>query len=200
MQLDQNPISIDYLNQIAPDEKKPGMNNKLFLMILGGALLVSAILVVVLASSSASVPSSVQTLALRLETIQEIAKDSQKTIKSSELRGLNSNLEIYLTNANRDFAEPLAKNNIDLKKIDKDIIAKENGDKLIAKLDDARLNATFDRTYASEISYQLDTISVLMEKSYKATSSTSLKEFLDGSNKDLQSLRKQFSEFNAANG
>ena len=94
----------------------------------------------------------------------------------------------------------MTNNGIDLTKIDKNVIDKENGSELTKKLEDARLNAVFDRTYAREMTYQLATVDSLMNQVYKSTKSTSLKTFLESSNSNLQSLKKQFSEFNATNG
>jgi len=196
MQPNQPQMPIDYLNQIAPEQKKPGVNTKLFLGIIVGAVVLVIILIIAIASSGKT--DSLLTLALRLEATQKIADDAQKDLKSSSLRTSNSSLLVYLTNTNRNIAEPLAKNNIDIKKIDKKIIAKESGAELTAVLDDAKLNAVFDRTYAREMSYRLEKISVLMATSYKKAKSASVKTFLETSDKDLQLLKKEFAEFNAS--
>lgn len=202
MNPEQNQYPIDYLNQIAPETQKPGMNNKFFFMLIGGGLLV-AIIVGILALNSGGnngPTQKMQTLAARMTTLQEIANSSQKTIKNGQLRTTNSTLAIFLTNANRDIADPLAKNNVDIKKIDKVILAKESGEKLKQTLEDARLNATFDRIYAREMSFQLDTVGALMKDIYKNTSSKSLKEFLEATDTNLQPIIKQLADFNAANG
>lgn len=193
----QSPYSIDYLNQIAPETKKPGMSNKLFLFAIGGGLLL-AIIVGILALSSGSGPTQkMQTLAARLTTLQTISDKAQKNIKSGDLRSTNSGLTILLTNANRDIVEPLAKNSVDIKKIDKTIATKEDGSKLTQTLEDARLNAVYDRTYAREMSYQLDTVAALMKELYTSSNSKSFKEYLVETDKNLQPIKKQFYEFNA---
>ena len=87
-----------------------------------------------------------------------------------------------------------------MKKLDKEIVTEEANEKLIQRLEDARLNAVFDRVYAREMNYQLDTVVTLMKKIYKQTKSKSLREFLVNSEKNIQPLKKQLSEFNAANG
>lgn len=196
-----NQYPVDYLNEIAPQQKKPGLSNKMFLAIVGGGILLAAIVGIVALSGGGGGPKEkMQTLAARLTTLQTIASDAQKKIKSGELRSTNSNLTIFLTNTNRDIIEPLGKNGIDIKKLDENIVAREAGTELTEDLEDARLNAVFDRTYAREMSYQLDTVSVLIRDIYESSNSSSFKTFLENTDDNLQPLRDQFSDFNAANG
>jgi hypothetical protein len=195
----QSPYSIDYLNQIAPEQKKPGMSNKLFLVIAGGALLLAMIVgIFALTGGGAGGPTQkMQTLAARLKTLQTVSDKAQKNIKSGELRSSNSSLTLFLTNANRDVVAPFSKNGVDIKKIDKNITTKEAGTDLTKRLDDARLNAVFDRTYAREMGYQLDTVGALMKDIYTNSNSKSLKEFLVTTDNNLLPIKKQFKEFSA---
>jgi len=193
---------VDYLNQISTQQQKPGITNKRFLMLIGGAALLVLIAVIfMIASSGGTSPKEkMQTLAARLLTLQTVASDAQANIKSGDLRDTNSNLTIFLTNTNRDIAEPLAESGIDVEKLDEKIVTQESGEALTADLEEARLNAVFDRTYAREMSYQLDTVSVLIREIYNSTKSTSFKSFLENTNTNLEPLREQFSNFNAADG
>lgn len=197
----QPQYSIDYLNEIAPPPQKQGMSNKLFLFAVGGGLLLAISVGLMLLTGGGGGPKEdMQTLAARMQTLQVIASDSQKTIKNGDLRSTNSNLSILLANANRDITEPLMNNDVDVKKLDKTIMAKESGEELKQTLEDARLNAVFDRTYAREMAYQLDTLAALMKEIYTSTKSKSLKDFLLNTDKNLQPIKKQFTDFNAANG
>ncbi|HEU5121654.1 MAG TPA: hypothetical protein VFT59_02320 [Candidatus Saccharimonadales bacterium] len=192
----QNQYPIDYLNQIAPQQPKQGLSSKLFFLLIGGGVLLAIVVGFFLLNSGSGGPKEkMQTLAARMITLQQIASDSQRNIKSGSLRATNSSLTIFLTNANRDIAEPLLNNNIDVKKLDQGIVTKEDGAELKETLNDARLNAMFDRTYAREMAYQLDTIAVLMGDIYERTNSKSLKDFLLKTDGDLQPIKKTFSEF-----
>lgn len=187
--------SIDYLNQISPQapRKQP---NKLFAIIGIGVILLILVFVIIGFAQLSSAPSNkLQTLAARLTTLQSVAEKSQANIKSNQLRGTNSSLTLYLTNANRDIVAPLASNNVDIKKLDKEIVAKEKGTKLSSTLEDARLNALFDRTYAREMSYQLNTVILLMDDVSKSTSSKSLDDFIATTKANLEPVKTQFSEF-----
>lgn len=192
---------IDYLNQIAPQEKKPSLDNRKFFIFIGAGLLLAIIIGIFALSSGGNSPTEkMETLAARLQTLQSVSGKAQPNIKNSSLRSTNSSLTLLLTNANRDIVEPLKNNDINVQRLDKKIVQAENGEKLSAKLEDARLNAVFDRTYAREMSYQLDTTRVLMKDIYAKTNSKSLKSFLDATDKNLSPINKQLKDFNAGNG
>ena len=200
MNPEQNQYPIDYLNQIAPQQKKPVMNTKIVIALIAGGLLVAVIALFALNSGGAGPVQKMQTLAARLQTLQAVSSKAQKSIKSGDLRSINSNLTIYLTNTNRDIVGPLGKNGVDIKKLDKSIVAAEKGEKLSQTLENARLNATFDRTYTREMSYQLDTIAALMQDIYHSSNSKTLKDFLTTTDGNLQPIKKQLAGFNAVNG
>lgn len=197
---ENNQAPIDYLNQIAPAQHKPRFTKRsLVIMIIGISLVVALFIGVVLslAGKSGSSQTNMQTLTARLQAMQEVSDKSQDTIKSSSLRGINSNLKIFLTNANHDITTPLAANGINIKKLDKTIIAKEKTDKITTDLENARLNAVFDDTYAREMTYKLTTVSLLMDQIYRQTKSASMKEFLVKTDANLQPIKKQLEAFNA---
>jgi predicted outer membrane protein len=196
----QNQYPVDYLNQIAPQQKTPTVNNKLVFGLIGGIILVAIIAVFALSSGGSGPTERMQTLAARLLTLQKVSSESQKSIKSGVLRSTNSNLSLYLANTNRDIAEPFSKNNVDVKKIDKEITDKESGEKLRKTLEDARLNAVFDQTYAREMTFQLETITALMTQISSSSKSKSLNDFLAATEQNLKPLKEQLSTFNAATG
>ena len=168
-------------------------------LLIGVVLTIVISFLVFISNASGGPKADMQMLAIRMQALQKIADTSQKNIKSSSLRGVNSNLKSFLSNANRDIAEPLAANKVDIKKLDKKLVAKVEADTLKADLEDARLNATFDDTYAREMSYRLTTLSILMESIYKTSHSKSLKDFLVATDDNLQPIKKQLDEFNSTN-
>ena len=190
----------DYLNQIAPQAPKKALFSFGIkqIIIIGIALvvLVSALALIVSAVAGGQ-KDPVQRLSARLTATEVIATDAQANLKSSKLRSLNSNLKLYLTNTNRDIAEPLLKAGVDIKKLNKNIIAKESTEALSGRLEDARLNAVFDRTYAREMAYQLGTTMTLMSEIYNSTNSTSLQTFLKSAYDSLKPTQESFANFNA---
>ena len=206
--VDMNPdqqkqaLGVDYLNNIAAQPVKKIRLSRLQLVIGGAILTVAVFLITVLAVAALSGKSDqpLQRLAARLQTTEKIVAGAQSKLKSTELRTLNSNLKIFLTNTNRDITAPLADENINIAKLEKTIVTAEAGTDITDRLEDARLNAVYDRTYARELSYQLEKITTLIEQIKSSTSSQSLKTFLDNASLNLRPTQKALAEFNAANG
>lgn len=193
----ENPI--DYLNQIAP---KTESNNWLLSKkpLIIGLIAMAGLLIVISAFSMLSGNNaSTARLAARLSSTGTLAKNSTKNIKSTQLRATNANLSSYLTNAIRDIEPFLAKEGIKIKSIDKTIVASEATTELDTVLENARLNAIYDRTYAREMAYKLDTIITLMNKVNKNSSSKSLRQYLTTSVENLTPIKDSMSNFNADN-
>lgn len=175
------------------------MNNKLFLVLVGGGLLVALLVLILSLTNSGSGPTQKMiTFAARVQSLEKITADAQKNIKSNDLRGTNSNLTLFLTNTDQGMTTPLKNNNVDVKNLDQNIVKSEktDGDALTAKLEDARLNAVFDRTYAREMSYQLSALRSLMSSIYTSSGSKSLKDFLQTTDNTLVPIQKQLTTFN----
>jgi len=200
----QPPLQpVDYLNQISPQAPKKQLFSLTpkFLIFVGGILVILVLILVgVVNSIAASQKEPMQKLVARLATTETIAIGAQDNLKSSELRSLNSNLKIYFTNTNRDIAEPLSTVNIDVTELNESIKKAEAGEDISSRLENARLNAVYDRTYAREMAYQLATIMTLMQQIYGSTGSESLKTYLNSAYENLEPTQKALEDFNAANG
>lgn len=200
-QLSPNPVPADYLDQISGPQKQPGMSGKLFFGIIIGAvvLVVAAVLMMIAAGGSGGKQISAERLGLRLQNLQKTSENAQKNIKDTQLRALNSRLTTQLTDINREIAAPLEAADINLKKVDKSTSSRETKSttELTTKLEDARLNDTFDRDYAREMNYQLETSAIMMQTLYKSSKSKSLREFLQGSYDDFSTLQKEFAAYSA---
>jgi len=174
----QSPL--DYLNQIAPQApKRQGFGLNLKTVLIGGALLIVLVIIlaIVVNSTTSGRKTSWEQLSLRLATTEKVATSATPLIKSSQLRSYNSDLKLYLANTQRDLAAPLTALNIVPAKIDKTLVSKEAGTELTAALEDGRLNAKYDSTYAREMGYQLATILTLLKELY-GKSSASQQTFL----------------------
>jgi hypothetical protein len=192
--------SVDYLNQIAPTapKKSPFSRMQIIIGVIVAIFVVLIITLIVIVAINGN-DNPTERLAAKLATTEKIVTDAQNKLKSTELRTLNSNLKIYLANTNRDIVEPLRDVNVVVTNLDPAIVTSESGTDITDRLADASLNALYDRTYAREISYQLEIIVALMQKIYGSTSSKSLKSFLESATTNLTPTQKSFSDFNAAN-
>ncbi len=191
----------DYLNQIAVQSTKQPPNKKILILAgMGLAVVIVIIISIALTAFASHTTEYMQRLTARLMTTQTIATNAQTNIKSSDLRSLNTNLQLYLTNTLRDIDTPLKNEKIDPAKLDKTIVTSEAATDMINRLENGRLNAVFDRTYAREMAYQLDSIIALLDQVESSTGSQSLKSFIDSARTNLQPTQKAFSDFNATNG
>lgn len=195
----QNQYPIDYLNQIAaPPPKKSLFDRKLLVVIGIGVVLLVIIMVMSLLSSGSNNVDRLTHLAARLQTLQQVSQDASQNIKDSSLESTNSSLTILLANANRDALTQIDNAGGKSTSLNKTIVAEESGTDLKNELEDARLNATFDRNYARDMDYQLQTVLVLLQDINSRTNSTSLKNFLSQTYNNLQPIDKQLKAFNQA--
>ena len=169
--------------------------------LIAGVLILAIIVVTAVTSSGGGPsPSSLSAIATKFDALKVVSDDAEKKIQSSELRVINSSLNLSLTNANRDLQEPLKLQEISLKdKKNTSISAvRTEFEELDGRLEDARLNGIYDRTYAREIGYQLTTLRSDMVVLYKKTRSTSLKSALESADANLKPLAEDFSSFNGS--
>lgn len=196
----QTPL--DYLNQIAPQapkQKKLGLN--LRTVLIGGIILV--VLVIILSIAAGAIVNSRkdpwQQLSARLTTTKGIVDDASKKLKNSQIRSANSDLQLYLTNTQRDLTPQLAAQGIKVDALSDSIVAEEKRSAMIKRLEDARLNAKFDSTYAREMNYQLSTLLALYQKMYAAGGSSSQRAYLESAYDNLAPIHKSIADFSASN-
>ena len=133
-----------------------------------------------------------------MQATQSIVDSAKPNIKDTQLRELNSALDTYLTNTNRDLTPILAKHNIKVNSLSKSALKAESNANVLATLEEARLNAIYDRIYASEMAHQLDDTLVLMLKIEKSTSDSSMRTVLKTAIQSFQTTQKQFADFNTS--
>lgn len=196
----QTPL--DYLNEIAPQApKKPVFTLNFRTILLLG--LVFVVIVIIIANIGAALSNATKTpwqqYAARLTATTEIVDSSSGKIKNSQLRSLNSDLKLYLTNTQRDLATPLKQLGINPTKLPDSITKKESSAAILERLENGRLNAKYDSTYAREMSYQLATTLALLQQLYKTNVGPQTKQFLKSSYDNLAPTYKTVSEFSASN-
>lgn len=193
-------MNADYLNQIAPKPQRKSFLPKSKPVMIGiiavGFLFFITILGLLASMAGGNVGDS-ERLAARLQATQDIIQSSRPNVNNHQIRASNSVLDTYLTNTLRDLTPILAKHNINVNKLSKTTVNAESDAKILATLEDARLNATYDRIYASEMAHQLDITLILMQKIYKDTSDSSLKSVLSSAYQSMKPIQKQYEDFNA---
>jgi hypothetical protein len=198
----QQPLPSNYLDQIAPQAvKRSFFQGRARMIIFFG--LIALILVIILSITVGALTNSRkepwERLNLRLAATTEVVTSSEGKIKNSQLRSINSNLKISLTNTQRDLAAPLLTANVNVKKIPKSVITSESSEAMLTRLEDGRLNAKYDSTYAREMNYQLSNLLTLLKQLYSSSSNQSNKTFLETTYNNLEPVQKSLSEFSASN-
>lgn len=191
----------DYLDSIAAQPQVKTMNPMILWGLIGGLLLLVIIVFIAISSAGNNTSSSSLTgVAIQMQNLKTVTESSQKNIKSSELRTVNSSLTLALTNSNRDLAGPIAASDIKLKdKKNKTIAASAASTaELQQRLEDARLNAIFDRTYARELTFALKTLRSDMAVLYKSSRSSELKTALETADSNLKPIEQTFEAFNGS--
>lgn len=179
---------VDYLNTIAPQTPVKTINP----FILWGGIIAALLLVVLTVAGIANSGTGTETLLARVgatsSNLKELTDDATDSMQSSDLRSLNSNLSLVLANTNRDLSEPLAAKKINIENAKKNKAVAEVAqeyNEIRERLEDARLNGLYDRTYTREIIYQLKTLSSYMGQLYESTKDDELKTILDSNNENL---------------
>ncbi len=196
------PLPPSYLDQIAakPQKKSFLTGNPRVIAIIAGALLLLTIassITVSLVNNSRKEPWNV--LVVRLETAEKVASSASSNLKSSQLRSLNSELKLFLANTNRDLKEPLATLKIDNSTIPKSVIEEESADGILERLESARLNAAYDRTYVREMTYQISQVLLSLQQAYEVSSKVETKDYLDNTYKSLQITHQSLSNYSSTN-
>jgi predicted outer membrane protein len=198
----QQQFSPSYLDEIAPQAPKRSFmpNGKMFIVLIGiVAIVVVAILAIVANQISNSKIEPWERLSARLTTTSAIAASSDGKIKNSQLRSTNSNIKLSLTNAQRDLGAPLKTIGITATELTPSVVKSESGTEMLARLEDARLNAKYDSTYAREMSFQLANLLTLLRQLYNSSNNEMNKTFLMNTYNNFEPVQKSLSDFSASN-
>lgn len=191
-----NP-SIDYLNQIASPVPQKTMNPLVVWVAIAGFLAVIILVITLIATGGTSNKDRMTTIAAELTALQTITSEATENIQGSELRTLNSSLTLVLANVNRDSATAVSAIGATSDEKNKNVIAVNNEvADFKSKLEDARLNAIFDRTYAREMTYYLKTVRTQMANLYSSTKKQPVREFLQTTDQNLSPFVEGFENYN----
>lgn len=186
--------SVDYLNQIASPTQQSKMPKHFGLIaIILGIMVLLTVAIFIFGTLTATEETTPIDVAVRLETLETVTRDSQENLSSGDLRSINSNLTLALTNSTRELEGFLG---ADAKAVTK--LAKDNpqGAELNKTLEDANLNAVMNRTYPREMAYELEVTLLMIEELEKGNISKSFADYLAKTRADLEPLYEQLKAFN----
>ena len=204
-----------YLQQIAsPIEQKPKspigslMSGPLMKVLIGLALLAIVIIIIGTITSGSNNGNSerplVEQIQLRSNNLIKTITTYNKQLKSSSLRSTGQSLSTVLSETNRELTAILKSDySIDDSSSSASKSLKSDEDKYISAinttLENARLNANLDRTYARQMALETSLLSSLESSLLAKTSNQSLKSILVTSLNNLSPLHDSFDNFTDSN-
>ena len=167
------------------------------------AVIVVAIFAVILFSGGGTPDFSRQakTVQARLATLQSISKTQQKNLKENDISSMNATLSTSLGSMDASLTQLLKTKGIKPSTSTTSEVAKAEkiySEKLANKFNDAYLTGTLDRSYATEMVYQLTILKSQMQKLKTVSNSKSVGDFYTTNSATLDFAIKQFSEFAAS--
>lgn len=188
--------SIDYLDQLAGPTSR-GIDKKFIIIGIAGvvALIAATFLLFATPNSSPSTKSEIS-LYTTMVDVEATTSQSKRHIKSSQLAAINSNLRTSLVNATRDMSDPLTSMGQDPASLK--AAAKKppyHDDKLVATLEDARLNGIYDRVYANEINNKVLFILTYMESIEKNNSRESMQTFIKNNQSNFTEIQESIEKY-----
>lgn len=203
-QMINGQYAVDYLGGIAPQQPKPGitiagftLSKRALMVIIGGtvALLLAAMLMIFSQKPQAVSQLNESNFYSHLIRTQEITKDGKKNIKNSKLRAHNGTLQTLLVGSASEMATPLQKSGMDPKKLESEAKKPSDEDKkLLNSLNDARLNAVYDRAYVREMTHRLNTMLLMLDRIEKINSRESMQQYVKSTRPKLKDIQKAISE------
>ncbi len=196
-QMINGQYAVDYLDQVAGGSSGSKEIDKKFIFIGAGVavalLLAGALLFMRPKTVNDNKPVKLYTTLIDTE---KTTVRSGKLLKSSKLVSINGSIRTNIINAARDMEAPLTaagQKPASLKSAANK--APYHDEKFASALEDARLNATYDRVYANEINTKLKYIVLYMESIKKTTKSKKMNEFIDKNLPSMQTVQKAMDEY-----
>ena len=191
-----NPYPTDYLDTIAAPQPQKTMNKFLLFAMIGG-IIVAAVLAVIMLSSLGKKPDfSTQSAAVseRIATLQAVVDEHQKHLTDNRLRVTNATLSATLTTMSKDLTTIMTERGLKpTTKVSVTETAYET--KLQETLNDAYLLGSLDRSYPSEMAYQLSLLKTQLRRLKLQANNETVDDFYDTSLASIEQVSKEFSDF-----
>jgi hypothetical protein len=188
-------LSIDYLNQIAPQQQKTVNRFAVFGLISGMLVVVLVLFMVITNSGPPDISSQTKSLQQRIATLQSVVDSQQPHLQNNGLSAANSTLSSTLTSMSTDLATLMKAKGVKASDSTTSIATSEKkyASTLRKKLDDSYQRGTLDRVYAPQMTYELTVLRTKI-KLLKSTNgnSKSVDEFCTTSLANVDAILKTY--------
>jgi hypothetical protein len=190
-----NQFPVDYLNQIAAPVILFGGIGAFVLLAIGSLLLITAI------SSPPNFTAQARTIQARLATLETVTDQQQKRLQQNQLSSMNTTLKTSLLSMDADLATILTARG--LKTTDTALTAAKKTEQpyltsLTSTLNDSYLTGTLDRTYATQMAYELTILESKFQTLKSSANSTSVTDFYNRNIPTLNTAIDSFSSFTSS--
>lgn len=187
--------SIDYLNSIAPNQQKTVGKFAIFGLI--GGIVIAAIVAVILISAPKGSSSAqlIPPLEARIETLKTVTSAQQKRLNENKISETNASLNSALGTMTTDL-ENLASNKS--KKKVSTTSEKTYAEKLTKTLDEAYQRGTLDRTYTSQMIYELTILDSKISSLKKASKAKDVQAFTETAANNIDLVLQSYNAFDTS--
>lgn len=189
---------VDYLNQISGGNQVKKAKPALVFGLIGGVLLLVAGALFFLIQSAAppNVGSQVYALQARIETLSAITEEQGKYLTQSELSTINSTLNASLTSMKTGLTTYAKGLTSSTKGTSAAKTAESTYYKALSKkLEDAYLVGTLDRTYTTELQYELSILKSMMQRIKTTAKSSTYNSFYSNNTTSIDTVTGLLSSF-----
>lgn len=190
-------MNLSYRDEMppVPEKKKVKLiefNSRTLLFIgIGVGVVILGILLLIWANSG-GVNTQLQHLSARLDTMQTIANESDRSIRNPDLRKFNSDLRLLTTGNINKLRDPMAA--VGMTQVSDGVRAQEADTATIERLERAKSGGDFDIVYARVTEQKIDTIIALIREIYDKSGNNNLREALSESYADFATLKQELDE------
>ncbi len=197
-----NDYTVDYLNSIAaPAQQKIVSKFAIFGMI--GGVLIAAIIGVILFSAPKGKTTSdlIPALASRIDTLSKVTKAQQKHLSENRLAETNAALNSSLGTMDTDIKKIIEDQKIKKSQSKTTITAEEAYATMLTKtFDDAYQRGTLDRTYLSQMTYELTILEKQINSVKKTSKNKDIKAFCDNALANVELVLKSYTASSSVEG
>lgn len=190
---------VDYLNQIATPLQAKKINPVILFSLIAVILLVAGVALFFLIKSSGPPNASAQLYSLqaRLETLAKVTKEQGPRLTQNKISGINGTLGATIQSMQTNVKTYMDTKGIKDSKASAATKKTETPyyDKLSQTLNDAYLTGTLDRTYVSEMTFQVTILKSKLQQLKSTARSTSFNEFYDKNLPTLDTIIEQLNTF-----
>lgn len=194
---DRHEYSIDYLNKIAPKEQR-NINKFAVFGLIGGVLLTAIFALILMTRSGGPSPNAqLPIVASRINTLQAVTAEQQPHLNVNQISEANAALRTTLSTMNTDITAIMKERKL---KADKDLTAKETAyrEKLSKSLNDSHQRGTLNRTYTSQMRYELTLLRSQVVTLKKVGSTDAIKKLCNNGIENIDLILKSYASFDAS--